>query len=73
VGATLGQELAGGGVVAGVRAGQQVQRDGLLAGLVGHAEGHPVGELFEWRAVGVDLDLVSRVGVEALRRVGPCG
>jgi hypothetical protein len=52
VGATLGQELAGGGVVAGVRAGQQVQRDRLLAGLVGHAEGHPVGELFEWRAVG---------------------
>lgn len=50
---------------------QAVKGDGLLAHLVGRSEGHPVGEVFERRAVGVDLALVARLGVETRRRVGP--
>ena len=64
-GTALQHEFAGGGVVARLRAGQDVQPQRLPPGGVRLAEGDPVGELLEVGSVEVHLELVAGFGVEA--------
>src|SRR5258705_6840174 len=69
-GLTVENERAGRVVVAGVVAGESMKLESLPARGVGLAERDAVGQALELSAVKMDLDLVSRFGMEAVLDIG---